>query len=131
MPDWRTHAAETASILRLHAARHPDDPLLTELVGDLSIRSPEFRTWWAAHDVREKTHGTKRYRHPLVGELTVAYESVTFPGDADQTLCLYTVERGSPSEHALRLLANWTADDRPTGPAPVNGTISNAFLGDH
>lgn len=58
--------------------------------------------------MRERTHGVKRYRHPLVGEVTVNYESVAVLGDEDQTLCIYTVEPGSPSETALRLLANWT-----------------------
>ncbi len=81
-----------------------------ELVGELSVKSPEFRRWWADHNVRERTHGTKRYHHPLVGELTLQYESVALLGDPDQTLCIYTAEAASPSETALRLLANWTGE---------------------
>ncbi|WP_269854486.1 helix-turn-helix transcriptional regulator [Streptomyces sp. RPT161] len=111
--DWEICAAETVGALRLLAARHPDDPRLTDLVGELSIKSSHFRTWWADHNVRERTHGTKRYHHPVVGDLTVAYETVTFPGDADQTMCVYTVEPGSSSETALRLLANWTTGNTP------------------
>lgn len=106
--DWEDVARDNVAILRLDAGRHPDDPLLTELVGELAVKSEEFRRWWADHNVRERTHGTKRYHHPLVGELTVNYESVAVSGDADQTLCIYTAEKGSPSETALRLLANWT-----------------------
>ena len=108
-PDWTLVAADTVGVLRLAAGRYPDDPRLTELVGELAMKSPEFRRWWADHHVREKTHGTKRYHHPVVGELTVSYESITFPDDPDQTLCVYTAEPGSPAETALRLLANWTA----------------------
>ncbi|MGW9028059.1 helix-turn-helix transcriptional regulator [Streptomyces sp. NPDC055722] len=106
--DWEAVATDTVAMLRLDAGRHPDDPLLTELVGRLSIKSPEFRTWWAGRQVREKTHGAKRYRHPLVGGLTVGYEVLTFAGDPDQALCLYTPEPGASTE-ALRLLASWTA----------------------
>ena len=107
--DWHDVAGENVAILRLYAGRHPDDPQLAELVGELSVKSPEFRRWWADHNVRERSHGTKRYHHPLVGDLTVDYESVALPGDRDQTLCIYTVEPGSPSATALTLLANWTA----------------------
>jgi transcriptional regulator with XRE-family HTH domain len=106
--DWEEVARDNVAILRLDAGRHPDDPLLVELVGELSVKSQEFRRWWADHNVRERTHGSKRYHHPLVGDLTVDYESVALLGDPDQTLCIYTAEPGSPSETALRLLANWT-----------------------
>ncbi|WP_281216469.1 MmyB family transcriptional regulator [Nocardia xishanensis] len=81
---------------------------MTEPVGELAVKSPEFRRWWADHNVRERSHGSKRYHHPLVGDLTVGYESVSLPGDPDQTLCIYTAEAGSQSETALRLLAAWT-----------------------
>lgn len=106
--DWEEVARDNVAILRLDAGRHPDDPLLTELVGELAVKSDEFRRWWADHNVRERTHGTKRYHHPLVGDLSVNYESVAVLGDPDQTLCIYTADPGSPSETALRLLANWT-----------------------
>ena len=43
----------------------------------------------------------------MAGELTVEYETLTLPGDADQTLYVYTTEPGSPSREALRLLASW------------------------
>ena len=113
--DWDEVARDNVAILRLDAGRHPDDPLLVELVGELSVKSPEFRRWWADHNVRERSHGIKRYHHPLVGDLTVDYESVALLGDPDQTLCIYTAEAGSPSETALRLLASWTG--APVEPA--------------
>ncbi len=106
--DWEKVARENVRVLRLDAGRHPDDPLLAELVGELAVKSEEFRRWWAEHDVAERNHGTKRYHHPLVGDVTVDYECLALPGDPDQTLCVYTAEPGSPSETALRLLAGWT-----------------------
>ncbi len=114
--DWEDVARDNVAVLRLDAGRHPDDPLLVELVGELSVTSPEFRRWWADHNVRERTHGTKRFHHPLVGDLTIDYEALALPGDVDQTLCIYTAEVGSTSETALRLLANWTAS--PGDPKP-------------
>jgi transcriptional regulator with XRE-family HTH domain len=107
--EWDRCAAEMVAALRMDAGRNPDDRLLNELVGELTIKSPEFRSWWADHNVREKTHGVKHYHHPLVGDMTLAYENVTFPGENGQTMCVYTVEPDSPSEAALQLLANWTA----------------------
>lgn len=51
-----------------------------------------------------------RREDPLVGDLTLDYEALRPTGDPDQILGLYTTEPGSPSEHALRLLANWTSE---------------------
>jgi transcriptional regulator with XRE-family HTH domain len=107
--DWEQIAAETVAMLRLDAGRFPDDPRLADLVGELTLRCPRFTEWWNDHRVLRRTHGAKTYHHPLVGELHFAYESLQLPGDADQSLCVYTVEPGSPSERALELLGSWTA----------------------
>ncbi|GAB2634119.1 helix-turn-helix transcriptional regulator [Nocardia goodfellowii] len=124
--DWEEVARDNVGVLRLDAGRHPDDPLLAELVGELSIKSPEFRRWWADHNVRERSFGTKRYHHPLVGDLTIDYESVTLPGDPDQTLCIYTAEAGSSSETALQLLANWSASTAAVTEPASDGREQNA-----
>ncbi|MGW2054229.1 helix-turn-helix transcriptional regulator [Streptomyces sp. NPDC001840] len=107
--DWEHSARGTVAALHLYAGAHPHDPQLAELIGELSVRDTDFRRWWADHDVLERTYGAKRYRHPLVGELTLDYEAFHPTGDPDQILGVHTAEPGSPSEHALRLLANWTA----------------------
>jgi transcriptional regulator with XRE-family HTH domain len=104
--DWEENARDTVANLRLAAGRHPDDPELASLIGELSMKSEVFRRWWAHHDVKEKAHGTKRLRHPIVGELTLSYESLALPADADQLLVIYTTEPGSESEMALHLLAS-------------------------
>jgi hypothetical protein len=76
-------------------------------VGELSIQSPEFRTWWSEHEVHRRTTGTKGYHHPLVGDLTVRYQALSPADDPDQTLFVYSTEPRSASETALRLLAGW------------------------
>ncbi|MFH8682136.1 helix-turn-helix transcriptional regulator [Streptomyces lydicus] len=113
--DWDTAARGTVAALRLYAGRHPHDSRLTELVGELSVHDEDFRQWWTDHDVFAYTHGTKRYRHPLVGELALEYESLTLPDDPDQALYLYTAEPGSPSAHALRLLGSWSEPELTAG----------------
>jgi transcriptional regulator with XRE-family HTH domain len=118
-PQWETVADETVGYLRMYAGRYPDDPELAELVGELSIRSPEFREHWARHDVKDKTFGTKTQHHPIVGHITVQYETLQPPGEPDQLLVTYTVEPGSTSEQNLRLLASWTAADREDSRFPA------------
>lgn len=113
--DWETVARDNVATLRMDAGRHPDDPALSELIGELSVKSPEFAAWWADHEVLRRGHGTKRYRHPIVGELTVAYEALPVPDDPDQTLFVYTVEPGSASERAMHLLAEWTLEPAAHG----------------
>ncbi|MEU6663493.1 helix-turn-helix transcriptional regulator [Streptomyces sp. NPDC046821] len=108
--EWDSKASDVVSYLRLYAGCHPDDPDLSALVGELSVKSEEFRRLWATHDVKEKCHGVKQMRHPLVDDLTLSYETLQLPDDEEQFLVLYHAEPGSPSAEALRLLASWGTD---------------------
>jgi transcriptional regulator with XRE-family HTH domain len=116
--DWDAKAADIVGYLRMDAGCHPDDPRLSALVGELSVKSEEFRRLWAAHDVKEKSHGVKRMRHPLVGDLTLSFETFKLPDDHEQSMVVYHAEPGSPSAEALRLLASWGVDAREAGRLP-------------
>ena len=116
--DWEKAAAETVATLRLYAGRHPDDPQLTELIGELSLRSDTFRRMWADHDVHAHTTGTKRLRHPLVGDLTLDYIALAAEDDPDQTLVILTAEPASPSADALGILASWSSASTTAPQAP-------------
>jgi transcriptional regulator with XRE-family HTH domain len=108
--DWEDVARSSVAALHLYAGQHPHDPRLAELIGELSLRDPDFRRWWADHDVQRRTFGSKQFHHPVVGDLTLGYEALAVTGDPDQTLGVYTAEPGSASEEALRLLASWTSE---------------------
>ncbi|WP_158883687.1 helix-turn-helix transcriptional regulator [Amycolatopsis anabasis] len=116
--DWEVHARTTVETLRLDSGNDPDDQATTALVAELRERSHEFRRWWDEHRVHQRTHGSKHLRHPLVGELTVDYETLVLPGDPDTSLFLYTTEPGSPSRNALNLLASWELSDTSTPRSP-------------
>ncbi|MQY13635.1 hypothetical protein SRB5_37850 [Streptomyces sp. RB5] len=100
-PEWETVAREAVGYLRLDAGRHPGDAETEALVGELSAADADFRRLWAAHDVREKAHGRKLLRHPVLGELEFGYETLTLPGDPDLLLVAYTAARGSATEGKL------------------------------
>ncbi|GAB2555546.1 helix-turn-helix transcriptional regulator [Leucobacter ruminantium] len=106
-PDWETFAEVTAAILRTEAGRDPHDKDLHDLIGELSTRSREFRVLWSGHDVRHHGTGTKTFRHPAVGEMTLAYEGMALEAEPGLTFTAYTAEPGSPSEERMRLLASW------------------------
>ncbi|GHK00672.1 helix-turn-helix domain-containing protein [Streptomyces sp. NPDC003753] len=113
--DWEQKAIDIVCQLRYQAGCHPDDPRLSALVGELSVKSEEFRRLWATHDVKEKSHGLKRLRHPLVGDLALHFESFRVPDDGELALVTYHAEPGSASAEALRLLASWGADATRAG----------------
>ncbi|MFI2780528.1 helix-turn-helix domain-containing protein [Streptomyces sp. ALB3] len=115
--EWDQKASDIVSYLRMDAGCHPEDPRLSALVGELSVKSEEFRRLWARHDVREKSHGVKRLRHPLVGELSLSFETFALPDDAEQSVVAYHAEPGSTSAEALRLLASWGTDATRAGTA--------------
>ena len=112
--DWERTADDCVATLRGAAGRDPYDRQLTELVGELSTRSPEFRTRWASHDVRFHRTGLKRMHHPVVGDLDLTYEALDLPADPGQVMLVYGAEPGTASADGLRLLASVQATE-PAG----------------
>ena len=119
--DWDGIAHAALGSLRAEAGRAPDDRALTELVGELSVHSQEFRVRWAAHDVHYYRSGAQPFHHPLVGDLTLDYEVLELPADPGLSIVAYSAEAGSPARHALDLLASWTSTP-DQAPAATAGT---------
>jgi transcriptional regulator with XRE-family HTH domain len=107
--DWEQVATDAVAILRSEAGRDPYDRGLSDLIGELSTRSETFRTRWAAHNVRFHDTGSKRFHHPVVGDLSLTFETMQLSADAGLMLFVYTAEPGSKSEEGLNLLASWAA----------------------
>ncbi|MGH3391040.1 MAG: transcriptional regulator, partial [Actinomadura sp.] len=107
--DWERLAGDTVALLRAEVGRNPHDRALSDLIGELSTRSETFRVWWAAHNVRFHRTGTKRFHHPIVGDLTLAFDVMDLTADTGLHLTAYTAEPGSASQDALHLLACWSA----------------------
>jgi transcriptional regulator with XRE-family HTH domain len=122
-PDWERQAQDVVAILRTEAGRTPHDKALSNLIGELSTRSENFRTWWAAHNVRFHRTGIKRFRHPVVGDLTLTYEALDLAADEGLRISAYTAEPGTPADDALKVLASWAAtlDQAPRSAVPDNG----------
>lgn len=110
-PDWVSAADDAVSLLRAEAARSPDSPAVARLVGELATRSKQFRTRWAAHNVKAHRHGVKRFQHSEVGELSLTCNVFDITGAGGLSLIGYTAQPHSRSDEALRLLASWTATD--------------------
>ncbi|MBG0568592.1 helix-turn-helix transcriptional regulator [Actinoplanes aureus] len=123
---WDTVAAETVAFLRLDSGRHPGDPQLAALVGELSVTSPEFARLWAAQRVKDKTFGAKLLHHPVVGDLELAFETLALPGEPDQLLVTYTAPPGTPTYERLQLLASWTAPQADPVAKAASPTANNS-----
>ena len=117
--DFDLVASDVASILRRDAAAYPNNAELNQLIGELTVKSDEFRAAWSQHKVYECSHGTKRLLHPLVGRLDIEYETFMVPGEPDQQLFIYGAKAGSPSEDAMRILATWSADELHGAPPSI------------
>ncbi|MEV6489366.1 helix-turn-helix transcriptional regulator [Actinoplanes sp. NPDC051633] len=105
--DWAQAADDAVALLRGSAGRDPYDEHLSNLIGQLSTRSDDFRVRWAAHNVRAHLTGAKRIHHPVVGDLELPFESMPLPSDPGQSLVMYSAEPDSASHAALQLLASW------------------------
>ena len=94
--DWDQAATDIVASLRTEAGRNPYDKGLSDLIGELSTRSEEFRIRWAAHNVRQHTSGTKRLHHPIAGDLDLGFEAMQLPGDAGLTVVIYPPSPARP-----------------------------------
>ncbi|HET9562130.1 MAG TPA: helix-turn-helix transcriptional regulator [Propionibacteriaceae bacterium] len=118
--NWESAANDTVAILRTEAGKNPYDQGLTNLVGELSTRSEEFRTRWAAHNVRLHRTGFKEIHHPVVGDLRLSFDAMDLPADSGLSVVVYSAEPGSASEDGLSLLASWAATlDQPEVTNPM------------
>ncbi|MEV6592396.1 helix-turn-helix transcriptional regulator [Streptomyces acidicola] len=113
-PDWQKAAETSVALLHTEAGRDPSNEQLTELVGELSTRSEDFRSLWARHDVRLHRSGYKEFRHPAVGDLRLSFDALSLPAERGLTLTAYSAEPNTPSEPRMRRLAELTfgADGR-------------------
>ncbi|QXE34508.1 helix-turn-helix transcriptional regulator [Streptomyces sp. GMY02] len=107
--DWPRAARECVAVLRMEAGRCPKDQALAALIGELSLRDPDFRTWWASHRVRGPRQLTKTYLHPVAGSITLDVQQFSVDTQPDQQLIAYTAPPGSPSQQALRFLLQWAS----------------------
>jgi len=113
--DWDRAADDIAAMLRSEAGRNPYDKKLVELIGELSTRSDDFRTRWAAHNVRFHRTGHKILHHPVVGDLDLNFEAMELPSQPGLTLLVYTAPQHSPTADSLNLLASWAATAEQSG----------------
>lgn len=113
-PHWPDSASTTVSILRTEAGRNPYDKALSDLIGELSTRSEEFRALWAAHTVQLHRTGNKHFRHPAVGDLNLSFDALEVPGEPGWALTAYSAALGTPDGDNLTLLASWAASNLPT-----------------
>ena len=128
--DWDRAADDIAAMLRSEAGSNPHDKQLIELIGDLSTHSKEFRTRWAAHNVRFHRTGRKRIHHPVVGTLDLDFEAMEFPAHPGLTLLAYTAAAGSPTADSLKMLASWAATAEQTGNLAAGVTAGSATRGE-
>lgn len=112
--DWNRAADDTVALLRVAAGRDPYDKSLTDLIGELSTRSDDFRVRWGAHDVKLHRTGTKHIRHPVVGDLYLSYDVMDLSADPGLSLVAFTAVADTPADEGLRLLGSWAAT-QPAG----------------
>jgi transcriptional regulator with XRE-family HTH domain len=118
--DWERAADDIAAMLRSEAGSNPHDKQLIELIGELSTRSEEFRTRWAAHNVRFHRTGRKCIHHPVVGTLDLNFEAMELPAHPGLTLLAYTAAAGTPTADSLRMLASWAVTAEQVGELPAH-----------
>ncbi|MGX9674170.1 helix-turn-helix domain-containing protein [Mycobacterium sp. HM-7] len=102
--DWRRKARAVVGNLRIAVGRYPDDRDLAALIGELTMKSPEFVNMWGDHRITPCDAASYDLHHPAVGALTVTQQTLAIARSPGQSLIVVTTTAGSPSERALALL---------------------------
>ncbi|MER7687268.1 helix-turn-helix transcriptional regulator [Streptomyces sp. NPDC097610] len=102
--DWHTQVRGCVARLRALAGTDPDAPDLTQLAGELLLKSPEFARLWERYDVKGRSYGRKTFHHPEVGDLTLGYQSLQLEGTPGHRLVTYYAEPSTAEHDALVLL---------------------------
>ena len=110
---WEDEAARAVASVRLVAGRRAEDRELAELIGELTMNSPEFASLWARHPGANCVAGTKLFRHPHVGELALEFEALHLADDSGQRILMYSAAPDTPAEAALHLLRRAANDNQP------------------
>jgi transcriptional regulator with XRE-family HTH domain len=120
--DWPAKARAVVGTLRLSSGQHPDDAALAALIGELTVKSPEFGRMWADHKVKSGGEPVYEMRHPLVGTMCVTQQNLrTEPGHC---VVVATTEAGSPSHAALTLLTHSVLTAQPAPPTGADVTAA-------
>ncbi|TDW21901.1 helix-turn-helix domain-containing protein [Kribbella kalugense] len=112
--EWEYDARAALGTVRLESAKNPGDAVLTQLVGELSMKDDDFRVWWAQQQLSGRYEGIKRYQHPLVGELNLDVDTWNSPDGSGQRLMMLSAEPASSSGDALRILTSWHETEHPS-----------------
>lgn len=102
--DWGKLVPVSVAYLRARGGANPNDPELASLVGELTVKSPEFVRMWERYDVKMVTGGVKRFRHPVVGDMTLGYESMELTDTGGHRMVVYHATPGTPDHDAMVLL---------------------------
>ncbi|MEU8080956.1 helix-turn-helix transcriptional regulator [Catellatospora citrea] len=105
-PGWERQALDYIGMMRAAVATDPTHPRATRVIGELSIRSAEFRRLWVRHDVRETVSGTKTFRAPEVGDIDLHWDTYPLPGNPGPVMLVFTAEPGTAHAERLRLLGS-------------------------
>jgi transcriptional regulator with XRE-family HTH domain len=114
--DWPSKARAVVGNLRIVAGQYPDDPVLSSLVGTLSMASPPFAQLWAEHRIRPCASAAYELHHPLVGTLTVTQQTLRSVEHPDQ--CLVTCTTTAPASAEALLLLTQLLGGQPDPVSP-------------
>jgi transcriptional regulator with XRE-family HTH domain len=103
--DWDRAIGGMVASFRASIGTDNDDPRVAQLIGELSLRSEQFRKLWARHDVKALAGAAVRMRHPEAGELTLRREKLPIGDSGGQLLVIYSAEPGSRSAATLASLS--------------------------
>ncbi|MBZ9854109.1 helix-turn-helix transcriptional regulator [Mesorhizobium sp. CA13] len=101
--DWESLARFVVGAFRADAARAGAVSEVRELVDELCSASPEFAALWRENDVLSHGDGTKRLKHPVLGDIELEYSGFAVDGRPDLSLTVYNPVDNAVAEQIREL----------------------------
>ncbi len=87
--DWDAMARFVVGAFRADAARAGATSEIADLVEELCRTSAEFKQIWEENEVIAHGEGTKRLRHPVLGDIELEYSGFAIDGRPDLNMVVY------------------------------------------
>lgn len=111
--DWEAVADDQVSRLRTASDRWGHDDRFAQLLAELQLGS-DFAERWSRHELAEKGRGEIGLSHPDLGDLRIAFETLSLADDAEQQLVTWL-----PADGRTEAAFDTLGTAAPTSPAQL------------
>lgn len=112
LENWESFAQSMLATFRASCSKYVGTLWFARLVEELREFSPEFRDWWARHEVRATPIKHIKINHSRLGTLELNNISFQVMNNPELRMCVYAAELGSETADKIQQAVDEKVEDR-------------------